>query len=929
MRLVTSILSMIGCLVLASLHAQQTEYKFIVRDSSSSNLNYTFSSNDSSWPDETVHNNSTVLLSGSGSDVKSVIGQNFTQGMEYTLTVSFEFEATNPRPSGSLTLYDLENIYGTIHFYGTASDTFNNSITILNFDHFNEYIGPFGLGGSLYFSTSLNEITSLSYSLPLAPTADRFRPQEISFSSPDMVEANILNHDIWAFNETYLVDGSATGLESTPKVYFYNTYEHLNRLFSRTPDDNGQIEAAKICADAAINATKIAFVGSPEGIDVSEVQFRIKEDPDQTNAKIFGSFGTREEFISQDSVVVEYRHPRIVDSDDLYYEIYLEVFSSGDQTVLFEYPIHIYRAPITFVHGLWSDHNAFATMEFDFVATRGLWPGELTKRAQYGTTADREFSYNWPIVKNAIHGTLFDAISHDFSAGKSNVVCHSMGGVLTRFWIQNVDFNENICRLITLNTPHSGSQMANLILAYPEEIGEPLEAVGKNPFAGAIEDLAVDSDAIRQDLNGAINGRSVPSHVIVTNASTTQATYWGYLIGLLLEDTFISAETVVSEIFDGAPSDLIVADLSQGGGFLGGIYSSPTPDLWHIESPVSDIIHTNVFTLLSQDPNDIVFFAETPFNPPTLEYSFDPASNLKARIPQTVVDSVSIVAPANGTTVTPGSEISINVVGSGNISHLLLAAGNRALEVHAESAASSNTSFNYVVPIEAASPIRIVVVGYDEVGFVDIDTLTLNIAIEAQIDSLKVYPENAYMLAGEQVPLAVEGYFDDGTVRNLNYNEEVFYESLNKNAAVFIGDGIIEGISEDTTIALVSFQDDTVETSIFVLSSGALVSIPPGNDEKETSGLSSFTLFQNYPNPFNPVTSIRYRIEVGSEISLKVFDILGRKITSLDQGFKTPGTYDLKWDGTDDFERPVSSGVYFYVLEINEAIETKKMLLIR
>ncbi len=85
-----------------------------------------------------------------------------------------------------------------------------------------------------------------------------------------------------------------------------------------------------------------------------------------------------------------------------------------------------------------------------------------------------------------------------------------------------------------------------------------------------------------------------------------------------------------------------------------------------------------------------------------------------------------------------------------------------------------------------------------------------------------------------------------------------------------------------------------------------------------------FELRQNYPNPFNPSTVITYEISTISDVSLIVYDILGREIAMLVNGKQTSGEHSVKFDG-----RNLSSGVYFYRLSVSGYTTTKKMLLIR
>ncbi len=87
---------------------------------------------------------------------------------------------------------------------------------------------------------------------------------------------------------------------------------------------------------------------------------------------------------------------------------------------------------------------------------------------------------------------------------------------------------------------------------------------------------------------------------------------------------------------------------------------------------------------------------------------------------------------------------------------------------------------------------------------------------------------------------------------------------------------------------------------------------------------SEFTLSQNYPNPFNPSTSISYQLPVSGMVSLKVYDMLGREVTSLVNEEQSAGTYSVRFDGTS-----LASGMYLYTLRTGANIETRRMMLIK
>jgi hypothetical protein len=87
---------------------------------------------------------------------------------------------------------------------------------------------------------------------------------------------------------------------------------------------------------------------------------------------------------------------------------------------------------------------------------------------------------------------------------------------------------------------------------------------------------------------------------------------------------------------------------------------------------------------------------------------------------------------------------------------------------------------------------------------------------------------------------------------------------------------------------------------------------------------SSFELSQNYPNPFNPSTIISYSLPVNSDVTLKVFDILGKEVAVLFSGNQNAGKYNVEWNA----ER-LASGIYFYELRAVDYIMVKRMLLVK
>jgi len=90
------------------------------------------------------------------------------------------------------------------------------------------------------------------------------------------------------------------------------------------------------------------------------------------------------------------------------------------------------------------------------------------------------------------------------------------------------------------------------------------------------------------------------------------------------------------------------------------------------------------------------------------------------------------------------------------------------------------------------------------------------------------------------------------------------------------------------------------------------------------SFVNFYSLSNNYPNPFNPSTKISCTIPERSNVSLKVFDLLGSEVAELVKGEIDAGTYDVTFNAAN-----LPSGVYFYQLKAGDFVEIKKMVLLR
>ncbi len=107
------------------------------------------------------------------------------------------------------------------------------------------------------------------------------------------------------------------------------------------------------------------------------------------------------------------------------------------------------------------------------------------------------------------------------------------------------------------------------------------------------------------------------------------------------------------------------------------------------------------------------------------------------------------------------------------------------------------------------------------------------------------------------------------------------------------------------------------------------IAIPPVHLEESDPLPREYSLSQNYPNPFNPSTVIHYELPKVSEVKLEIYNTLGQKVLTLNEGIKSAGRYDVQWDGKDEQGHLVSSGIYIYRFSAGDYQRTMKMILLK
>lgn len=146
-------------------------------------------------------------------------------------------------------------------------------------------------------------------------------------------------------------------------------------------------------------------------------------------------------------------------------------------------------------------------------------------------------------------------------------------------------------------------------------------------------------------------------------------------------------------------------------------------------------------------------------------------------------------------------------------------------------------------------------------------------------------------------------------------------QSQNGSAWVLIGEYNFKGDTTETVVI-----SNKAATGSYICADAIKLSLvePAVSVGDQKTLPAEFSLEQNYPNPFNPTTTIAFNIPEAGLVKLIIYDVLGREVMTLAEGFRDAGIYQVTVDASQ-----LNSGVYFYRLESGRYASVKKMMLVR
>ena len=553
--------------------------------------------------------------------------------------------------------------------------------------------------------------------------------------------------------------------------------------------------------------------------------------------------------------------------------------SGGGELLTASQQIQLRRPPVMLLHGLWSNeatwnHSIQSDSRFNVHAE------------DYESTNAENFGDNVIQARVGV-GSARDLLRElGFAATQVDVIGHSMGGLLSRLYVANLDnvgyirndnFGEgDINRLITLDTPHLGSPLGDVLLGITEALNLPMLAlwlvVTDGVFGcvqcGAVGDLSPSSLIITN-----LPIANVPSHAIVGKGGSD-------VIQQGLEEIVLSplekailkvlraVGAISSDIFPpGSQHDLVVGRISQEGGLSAG---SGLISLFGFDMPPGTIAAH--FTVTGTDAavgDRIIELLNTPvadasvFAPafPAATGGGGGASGFEPPPFGNLVSGIVITDPLMGALVTPGQPLSVTVEPIDGFvpMHVLVVS-----RFEAGFDETGPFTMDLDIPIDAIGALTLFALAFDaEWNMAGAMEVVVQIDVSASLTGIAFSADTAfvYIDLDPTYQARVFGSYDDGIERNITSSElGTVYESLYPGIVTIDTEGMVTGLSDGTATVRATNGPHTATAQIFVKSfpspadiTGPL-GVPDGCVDAFDLGamLAAWCSAVNDPNPPSP-----------------------------------------------------------------------------
>lgn len=485
--------------------------------------------------------------------------------------------------------------------------------------------------------------------------------------------------------------------------------------------------------------------------------------------------------------------------------------ASGPQIVA-KFTIHLVRPPLVLVHGLWSNSTTWTSP----VSSDVRLP--VIEKADYRGTNASHFSDNISAVQRATSKALSRVRLKGIACTQVVVAAHSMGGILTRLWANDSNYYRSdnfglgeIRKLITLDTPHFGSPLADFLIALRAQpirgplLAAMLERFDHSIISGAIDDLSPNGAALE-----ALGECAIPAHSLVGIGGSESLESIPGSIGVFYTIVNFFEGVTGSGLFQAFQHDAIVPRASEEGG----IDDTATTvfggwDGVHVANTGSELYSDRILELI-----------DTPVS--SSQFGVLPAPTFVAPPPPEITEtrslltssSVVITTPSPGTIVVPGQVVTVEVVpGAGSVVDRVLLVGSDS----AQTDESAPFTFSLTIPVDAMGTTSIVAVGANSEGnYAQSAEVSLTCEVTAPLLSISVEPEFPLLLwSRDRLQLTVLGRYADGVTRDITSSQlGTQYLSADSGIASVTSEGLVLG--SNLGIVSVSVQNGAITKSVVV-----------------------------------------------------------------------------------------------------------------
>ena len=642
----------------------------------------------------------------------------------------------------------------------------------------------------------------------------------------------------------------------------FSDKEDTTRIVSGAASDGESkviIQISNLCDDVSKKDIKIT---------ISEQDGQLEDDKKIVDGVFTQTWKAPENFV---------REGQDDDLDTGKRELNFQITIKGEEVAAPDF--YLFKPPVVLVHGIWANAGSLKSME-DYLKEN--YSEEWVFPISY--TSDLHFASNITTVSGRISG-IINAVKNNLFENpivvkQADVVAHSMGGILTGLYVASNDYENNINRLVTIGTPHSGSEMANFTLhfLYNEMTSEERSALFKSPFykmfkrmkgsftGGALEDLQVDSSAVKDYRKGWQNVQKVPVYAIqgkpqgegpsflidffvYSGSKFSKIPIIGQEIGLWYWDCTLDSATTYFEGANADPvdrdflydplnieaglfgskksSDFVVSLTSQKGG-------SSAYDTIEVEDHTKETDDSEVQEKVAELLNSSIDkFDKNGFSPPadysvpevgvvTIEQETNSQSLYIARTLEeegTSTGKLNITSPEDGKVFSPGDTVTVEVTYDGqpkNGIYFLSQDGSIGVDD------SAPYEFQFQIDEEFIGSMLIVVWAVNEEGGIEEGSVEISIETDDKPESISITPSGPlYTERGAEVMLYVEGTYPVGVTRDItSHAVGTSYSSADSSIASITEDGVITAVSVGETTITVE-NGVSAEYKVYVLSCNA------------------------------------------------------------------------------------------------------------